>query len=146
MQLAETMMARGFASGEAQADSRPQWLLLAGLVGLVTGWLARLVWRMELLGIVLLLFAAAALAGGLWLAGRQHPHTVYRPEEWHARDWFVVAGALVAVIAYLAPLPWVERASLFYYPYPSLAWPAFDVRIALATLGLGLPALLRYLP
>jgi energy-coupling factor transport system permease protein len=143
MQLAETMMARGFASGEAQADSRPQWLLLAGLVGLVAGWLVRLAWRMELAGTLLLCAAAAALIGGLVLAGRQHPHTVYRPDEWHGRDWFVVAGALIAALAYLAPLPGLDRASLFYYPYPALAWPTFDPLIAVATLGLGVPAVMR---
>lgn len=143
MQLAETMMARGFASGEAQADNRPQWLLLAGLVGLVAGWLVRLVWRLELIGSLLLVAAAVALIGGLMLAGRQHPHTVYRPDEWHGRDWLVIAGALIAACAYLAPLPGLDRQSLFYYPYPALAWPTVSLWIALATLGLGVPTIVR---
>jgi hypothetical protein len=98
---------------------------------------------LELAGTLLLCAAAAALIGGLVLAGRQHPHTVYRPDEWHGRDWFVVAGALIAALAYLAPLPGLDRASLFYYPYPALAWPTFDPLIAVATLGLGVPAVMR---
>ena len=79
MQLAEAMMARGFASAEARPNQTPQALFLIGLGGVVGGWLLRLVWQQALAGTLLLAASFVALGLGLWLAGRQHPHTVYRP-------------------------------------------------------------------
>jgi energy-coupling factor transport system permease protein len=140
MQLAEAMMARGFAGGEAAPDPRPQGLMLAGLVAVLAGWLLRLAWRAEAAGALLLLAGLAAVVGGLWLAGRRHPHTVYRPEQWAWRDGIVVGGAVVAAAVYLAPWPGLDRSTLFYYPYPSLSWPGFDPIVGAATLGLALPA------
>jgi energy-coupling factor transport system permease protein len=142
MQLAEAMMARGFAAGEAAADWRPQLLMLAGLGTWLLGWLARLAWQQELLGWTLLLSGTLLLVAGLWLAGRQHPHTVYRPETWHWQDGIVIGAAVVAASAYVAPWPGLDRAPLFYYPYPALVWPEVSVPLLLATLGLGAPLLL----
>jgi len=143
MQLAEAMMARGFASAEAQPDKRPQLLMLVGLVALVTGWLMRLVWQQPLVGSGLLLAGALALGSALVLAGRQHPHTVYRPDAWHKSDLAVVAGAVLTAMIYLLPWPGLDRSSLFYYPYPALTWPAFNPIIGVATLGLALPVFVR---
>lgn len=140
MQLAEAMMARGFASGAAAPDTRPQVLMLAGLVAVLAGWLLRLAWRAEAAGTLLLLAGLAGVAGGLWLAGRRHPHTVYRPERWAWRDGVVIGGAVVAAAVYLAPWPGLDRSTLFYYPYPSLGWPGFEPLVGAATLGLALPA------
>ena len=50
MQLAEAMMARGFASAEQHADARPRLILLVGLAGLVGGWLLQLVWKLQVIG------------------------------------------------------------------------------------------------
>ena len=76
------------------------------------------------------------LLAGLWLAGRQHPHTVYRPDAWHWRDGVVIGGALVAALVYLVPWPGLDRSSLFYYPYPALVWPAVErARSCLPTLA-----------
>lgn len=139
LQLAEAMVARGFASGGEVQARWPQMLVLAGFLAIVAGWLLQLVWRQQLGGGALLGVGAAALLVGLWRAGRRHPHTVYRPDVWHARDWLVAASALLAMAAYLLPV--FERSTIFYYPYPALSWPAFDWRIGLATLGLVAPAL-----
>jgi energy-coupling factor transport system permease protein len=139
LQLAEAMVARGFASGAETQERWPQMVVLGGFVMLVAGWLLQLIWRQPVAGAVLLLIGAMALLGGLWRAGRSHPHTVYRPDRWHRRDWLVVGGALLVAGAYLLPL--FDRSTIFYYPYPALNWPAFDWRIGLATVGMATPAL-----
>jgi energy-coupling factor transport system permease protein len=142
MQLAEAMMARGFAAGEVVVDRRPQLLMLCGLGAWLAGWLLRLAWQQEGAGSMLLLSGTALLLGGLWLAGRRHPHTVYRPETWHWRDGIVIGAVALAASAYIVPWPGLDRAPLFYYPYPALVWPELSVPILLATLGLGAPLLL----
>lgn len=143
MQLAEAMMARGFASAEAAADVRPQLLALSGLAVVMIGWLARLFGAWALWGTGLLIAGGLCLLAGLWLAGRRHPHTVYRPDRWHWQDGVVIAGAVLAAAVYAFPLPGLERSSLYYYPYPALTWPPFSPLIGLATLGLLAPAVLR---
>ncbi len=97
-------------------------------------------WGFEAPGLVLLGLGGLLLIGGLWWAGRAHRHTVYRPEVWQAGDFVVLAGAAVAAVAYLVGGFGLDRASLFYYPYPALVWPGFSVGIGLATLGLAVPA------
>lgn len=139
MQLAEAMMARGFAAGEALPDRRPQLLVLAGLGAWLAGWLLRLGWQQELAGWLLLAGGAACVIAGLWWAGRRHPHTDYRPATWHERDVAVAAGAMLAACAYLLPWPGLDRAPLFYYPYPALVWPALSLPLLIATLGLAAP-------
>jgi energy-coupling factor transport system permease protein len=141
MQLAEAMMARGFAAGEAVADRRPQLLMLGGMVAFLIGWLLRLAWQQEAGGWALLFGGTLLLLAALWLAGRRHPHTVYRPDTWHWRDGVVIGAAVVAASAYMIPWPGLDRAPLFYYPYPALVWPELSVPILLATLGLGAPLL-----
>jgi energy-coupling factor transport system permease protein len=140
LQLAEAMVARGFASGATSEERRPQILVLAGFVAIVMGWLLQLIWAQPVTGAALLIAGSATLLGGLWRAGRSHPHTVYRPDQWQRWDWVVVGGAALAAGAYLLPL--FERSAIFYYPYPALSWPPFDWRIGLATLGLAAPALM----
>jgi energy-coupling factor transport system permease protein len=139
MQLAEAMVARGFASGAEIQERWPQMLVLAGFIVIVAGWLLQLIWRLPMMGAALLIAGSVILLGGLWRAGRSHPHTVYRPDQWHRHDWIIVGGALLAAAAYLLPL--FERSTIFYYPYPTLNLPAFDWRIGLATVGLAAPAL-----
>jgi energy-coupling factor transport system permease protein len=141
MQLAEAMMARGFAAGETMVDRRPQLLMLAGMAAWLAGWLLRLAWQQEGTGWALLTGGTILLLAGLLLAGRQHPHTVYRPDTWHWRDGVVIGAALVAASAYVIPWPGLDRSPLFYYPYPALVWPEFSLAIFVATLGLGAPLL-----
>jgi energy-coupling factor transport system permease protein len=139
MQLAEAMMARGFAAGETAADPRPQLLMVGGMATWLSGWLVRLAWRQEVLGLALLLSGGALLAAGLWLAGRRHPHTIYRPATWHWRDGVVIAAAVGTAAAYVLPWPGLDRSPLFYYPYGALVWPPLSIALLLATLGLGAP-------
>lgn len=141
MQLAEAMVARGFAGGEAPPDRRAQVLMLLGMALWLAGWLLQLAWGQAAEGGLLLGLGAALLLIGLWLGGRAHPHTDYRPPRWHRRDVLVVAAAAVTALAYL--LPWHERAALFYYPYPALVWPVVSWPLLAATLGLAGPAAVR---
>ncbi|MBU6352191.1 MAG: hypothetical protein KGS73_18810 [Chloroflexi bacterium] len=140
LQLAEAMVARGFASLAAPHARGAQGLALAGFASLVVGWLLQLtvgtLWWTPLP----MAGGGAALLFALWYAGRQHPYTVYRPQPWQRRDWIVLAGALLAAGAYLLPI--FDRSTLFYSPYPTLTGPALDWRIGLATAGLLFPALL----
>ena len=54
-----------------------------------------------------------------------------------------LVGLYYPVLTYLVPLPGIDRSSLFYYPYPALVWPTISPLIAAATLGLGVPAVMR---
>ncbi len=142
MQLAEAMMSRGFATGEAVRDRRPQLLMIAGIATWLAGWLVRLAWGQEAAGLALLAAGIALLVAGVWLAGRQHPYTVYRPDVWHRRDVLVIGASLLAASAYIVPWPGLDRTALFYYPYPTLVWPLLSPPILLASLGLAAPLLL----
>lgn len=149
LQLAEAMMARGFASeGEANPTAQKNALLplaqVGGLLILITGWLLRLVWQQNGLGLVLMLMGGASVALTLWRVGRRHPHTVYRPTSWRWPDGAIGLSAAIMVILFLSPLPSTIRASLFYYPYPTLTWPVLAPLFGLATLGLLAPAVFIY--
>jgi energy-coupling factor transport system permease protein len=147
LQLAEAMIARGFASsGERGHDTLTRLVIAQGLLVLLIGWLLRLVWNQRILGLALMLAGFWLVLAALWVIGRRVPHTDYRPEPWTARDWAVVLGAAVAVAPFLLPLPGLGRESIFYYPYPALTLPGFDPIIGIAILGLAVPALLSRKP
>lgn len=143
LQLAEAMTARGFASvGESTpgAADRTAWLIsraaiVMGLLALLSGWLLRLMWGQETLGLDLMLAGGGLILGALWRVGRQIRRTTYRREPWTPRDWGVVLSAAVVVGAFV-------RTTLYYSPYPALSLPDFDPVVGLATLGLLGPAFL----
>jgi energy-coupling factor transport system permease protein len=142
LQLAEAMMARGFAGGESQPYGvETRFAMLAGLMAFSGGWLLRLAWQQQTVGLVLLWAGVLGIAVAIWMAGRRHPHTVYRPAPWRGRDWFVALTALIVAAAFSFSIPGVERQSLFYYPYPALTFPDFDLGVGVATWGLLSPAL-----
>lgn len=151
MQLAEAMVARGFAASDQDpvaAPGQPQartlrWPRLAlalGLAGVLAGLLLRLMWRQEAPGLALLLLGGGLALAGLWRAGRHARRTVYRPHPWTGRDWAVMLAAALVAAVYLLPLPALDRSSLHYTPYPQLSAPTFSTLIGLATLALLLPA------
>jgi energy-coupling factor transport system permease protein len=146
LQLAEAMTARGFASAdEPRQDTATRTTIVMGLIALLSGWLLRLVWGRETLGLVLMLAGVGLVLGTLWALGRQSPHTTYRPEPWTWRDWVAVLSA--AVVLAILIVPGLNRVALFYSPYPALSLPNFDPVIGVATLGLLGPAfLLRSVP
>jgi energy-coupling factor transport system permease protein len=141
LQLAEAMTARGFARAEpADQEVVPRVMVVLGLVALLGGWLLRLVWGQELVGLGLMTLGVTLIVVMLWAVGRQVPRTTYRQEAWTRRDWAVLAAAVVALAAFV--LPGVDRAVLYYNPYPALSLPNFDPVFAVATLGLLAPAFL----
>ncbi|GAB4538469.1 MAG: energy-coupling factor transporter transmembrane component T [Anaerolineae bacterium] len=142
LQLAEAMIARGFASsGEKTHDTLTRLVIAQGLVALLIGWLLRLVWAQRILGLALMLAGLGLVLAALWVVGQRASHTDYRPERWSNRDWVVVLGIAVAVAPFLLPLPGLQRASIYYYPYPLLNAPGFNLIIGGAILGLLAPAL-----
>jgi energy-coupling factor transport system permease protein len=141
LQLAEAMTARGFASADQRGqDTASRGAVLTGLVALLGGWLLRLVWGQESLGLGLMLGGAGLILGVLWALGRRVPRTTYRSEPWRWRDGAVALGAALALGVFL--IPGIAQESFFYYPYPKLSMPGFDPVMGVATLGLLGPAFL----
>lgn len=145
--LAEAMVARGFAAQRTAGPRsiNPAWtqaLLLGSIVLLGGGWLLRLVWQLPLVGSLAMIAGAAAFLLALWLAGRNHPHTVYRPLRRRRQEWAVSALGVVAAALFLLPLPGLDRSSLGWYPYPALSLPGFAPLLGLGTWALLAPAVL----
>jgi energy-coupling factor transport system permease protein len=143
MQLAETMVARGYGATLDVAQRGQVRLLLAmTLLAAFGGWLA-LLWQRPLLGGMLVGSAALILAGLLWRLGRRAPTSRYRPAVWQWADTLVVVAAVVPMLLVWLPWPGLDYASLYYSPYPTLVWPAFDPVLGLALAFLSLPVFLR---
>ncbi|MEE8390744.1 MAG: energy-coupling factor transporter transmembrane component T, partial [Anaerolineae bacterium] len=146
MGLAEAMVARGYGAVSDRAQPlRTQGLLALGLFVLLGGWLAFLFlpsWKGAAAGAMIV--GAMLIVGVLWLAGRTVSHTTYRAHRWTVRDTLAVLGCALALAVVLLPLPLVDRATLYYAPYPRLTMPAFDPFIGLGLLGLLVPAVVSY--
>ena len=143
LQLAEAMIARGFASsGEAAHDALTRLVIIQGLVALLIGWLLRLGWRQEAMGTALMVAGIGLVMAALWVIGRRVRHTDYRPAPWTGRDWAILLSAAASAAAFLVHVPGLNWESIFFYPYPALTWPGFDLVIGIAILGLLTPALL----
>ena len=142
LQLAEAMTARGFASTDDQAQgAATRTPTVLGLAALLGGWLLRLAWGWNALGLGLMVVGAGLVVGALWVVGRGVSRTVYRSDSWTLRDGAVLLGVIVVMTPFLLPVPELDRQSLFYYPYPALSPPRFDPLIGVAILGLLGPAL-----
>jgi hypothetical protein len=59
------------------------------------------------------------------MVGRRTPHTTYRREVWQRSDTFIVLVTLIPLGLFV--LPGIDRASLYYYPYPQLILPDLDL-------------------
>ena len=143
MGLAEAMVARGYGAVSDRAQPlRSQALLALGLLTLLAGWLAWLFmpWKWAAMGGMIA--GAGLILAVLWRAGRATPRTTYRPRRWSGRDTLVVLGCGLSLVVVLLPLPWIDRATLYYAPYPRLTLPPFDPLIGLGLLGLLAPAML----
>jgi energy-coupling factor transport system permease protein len=141
--LAEAMVARGYGAVADRAQSLwTQVLLALGLLALLLGWVATLFlpqWRLA--GTGGMVTGAGLIVGLLWWAGRSVAHTAYRARRWTARESLVVLGCAVTLAVLWIPLPFVNRETLSYSPYPRLALPPFDPAAGLGMLGLLVPAL-----
>lgn len=137
LNLAETMVARGYGSTEQVGmPRRLRATLLAGLL-LVLGGGLRLAWRG---GDGWLLLIAGGLVVG-WAyreLSRRVARTRYRPRRWTTGDTLVVVGALLSLLP-LLPWPGLALAGLAYTPYPQLRPPPFALLAGLTMLGLVAP-------
>jgi energy-coupling factor transport system permease protein len=137
MQLAETMTARGFAGvSGARPSTTIQLASLGGLVLVLVGGISRLLPAYAALSPFFLFGGMALVAWAIRRAGRRVHRTRYHRHAWSLDETLVVLGAVVAV----APLL-IWAASRPYSPYPELTWPAFDLRVGGALLGLMVPVL-----
>jgi len=145
LMLAEAMVARGFAATDNSSPAKGAWVtqtgLILGLLLVLCGWLLRLVWAMPWTGGALLFVGLILLGAVIWQAGRATIRTEYRPAPWDADEWCVAILAAITAAIFLLPLPGIDRASLYYTPYPALAMPIFSPLFGVATWGLLGPAL-----
>jgi energy-coupling factor transport system permease protein len=145
MQLAETMVARGYGATQDVPLRGARWLIVAALLALLGGWLAVL-WQRPYLGATLVVLAAVALALTLWRMGRRVKTTRYRPTIWQTADSLALAAAILPLALVWLPWSFVDQTTLYYSPYPAVAWPPFDPIIGLSLTLLALPAFLLQRP
>ena len=132
-QLAEAMMARGYASA-TRLRRRDLALIVAGLIIAAIGGGTQLV-SDGFGGLALMGLGIAAFLGGLALSGRAVARTRYRDRGMRPMDWMVLALILAATGALL----FGAFGSLAWDPYPTLVEPTFQ-------LGAGLCMLLLLAP
>ncbi len=140
MGVAEAMVARGYGS---TADSRQplatQLVLLLGLLAAFAGWVISFWvgwpgWMLMGGGVVIILLL-------LWQLGRQTPFTRYRPRpmtKWHVG---LMGTAVFPLLLIFLPLPFVDKTTFNYSPYPQLTIPGFDLLTGFSMLLLSYPAL-----
>lgn len=145
-QLAEAMVARGFASNDRpQQIIGDQIALVSGMLLLLGGWFVRLVWGLGNLGIVAMLLGGLLIGLTLWRIGKRTPRSHYRTQRWHLSDSIVVAGSLLLAGLLLAPLNSLDRQSLYYYPYPKISVPGFQTWLGICFLCLLTPIVVSLL-
>jgi energy-coupling factor transport system permease protein len=142
MGLAEAMVARGYGAVSDRAQPlRTQGFLALGLFVLLGGWLAWLFWpSWQGVALVGMVAGAGIIIYVVWSAGRSVSHTTYRTHRWTIHDSLVVLGCGLTLATTFLPLPFGDRSTLYYAPYPHLTLPAFDPFVGLGMLGLLVPA------
>jgi energy-coupling factor transport system permease protein len=141
LQLAEAMTARGFGDTAGQPLTPLTRVgLVMGLSSVVGGLWLRLSGEATTADRLLVLGGVGLVIILLWLVGRRSVRTHYRPAPLQATDWAVIGGALATALLFLLPWPGLDRAALFFYPYPALTMPGVGLPLALATWGLLTPA------
>lgn len=136
--LAESMDARGFASGPpTRADRVAGWCVLAALAGLGGAFVA-LVGRARGAALALGLVGVFAVAAAVAVASRRSARPRYRARRMGARDWAVAAVSLAAP-AGLAVLALSGDETLRWAASP-LRLPEFDPAAGLALAALTVPA------
>ena len=144
LNLAETMVARGYgATAQIGIPRRARLLLLLALTLALSGALW-LVWR-GAAGWGLIAAGGLAIAVSYRDLSHRAPRTRYRPRRWTWADTVVIVAALLPLVL-LLPLPALAGAGLSYGPYPRLAPPPFSIVAGGLLLGLAVPAVLEVRP
>lgn len=141
MDLAETMVARGYGSttGE-QLSSKTRALLLAGLFMILGGWLVS--FEQALPGWLLVFAGGAFMILAYYNQGRRTRRTKYKITHWQVQDWLLAGIAILPLALMILPLPGVGGESVYYSPYPVASIPEFDPLIGFAIAMLAAPAVL----
>lgn len=139
-QLAEAMVARGFASNDHPKQIvGDQIALVCGMLLLLSGWFIRLVWALGSIGIAAMLLGALLIGFTLWRIGKRTPRSHYRSYRWHTSDSIVLSSSLLLCGVLLVPIKLLDRGSLYYYPYPDVSLPKFQSWLGLCFVCLLMP-------
>ncbi len=133
-QLAEAMMARGYASA-TRLRRRDLALIVAGLIIAAVGGGAQLT-QAGFGGLILMGLGLGVFVLGLALSGQAVARTRYRDRGMRPMDWTVLALILAATGALL----FGAFGSLAWDPYPTLLLPSFQLGAGLCMLLLLAPA------
>lgn len=136
LQLAEAMTARGYAHVTRRTGDA-QWLVIGGLLLALGGWALRTI--SQLPGWPLVAAGITMIGTALWRLRSASPRSTFRQHRFGAGDALGVAGAALALIGALAPLP--GQQTLTYTTYPVLTTPTFEPLIGVLLCGLCAPAI-----
>jgi energy-coupling factor transport system permease protein len=140
MQLAESMAARGYGrSIDAKQDGLPSMLIVAGLLGLLGGWILGTTTSYTMTAWIVGAAAITMVAVALLLLRRNAPRTTLHRRRLRAADILGILGAALAALGVSGPFPTAAAAA--WTPYPLLQWPNFPVLLGPLLCGLCVPAL-----
>lgn len=143
LDLAETMVSRGYgATGDVASGWTSRLLFLGGLL-LAFGGAVALAWGLPTTGWTAILGGGGLIAAGYWFLARRVTVTRYRPSRWSVADTVVVSTAALSFLLVRAPEWILARETLSYSPYPVASWPPFDPLVGIALLLLTTPAILE---
>jgi energy-coupling factor transport system permease protein len=145
MNLAETMVARGYGSTvQVRLSNKTRLLLVAGSLLFLVGSL-RVAWQATD-GWVMLFMGAVSIGLVYRFSSRENARTNYRPLTWSWADSIVILFAIGTLVLLIGSVTVIERSVLAYSPYPRLLLPAFEWWVGMSLLGLLMPALLVLVP
>ena len=142
LNLAETMVSRGFGSVESRQQSTSARLLLVLSVSLALGGAIWLAWG-GIAGWIVVAAGLGVLLVAYWLMGRGVRHTRYRAQSWQWQDTVVVVAAVLPVLLLMLPLDVIDRSTLSYAPYSVSIVPQFDAIVGLILFTLAAPSILE---
>lgn len=142
LRLSETMVARGYGSvGTEHHGGGKRAALLISVISVLAGWVLLLAgfivgWVLIIGSILFVIIIALS-------ENREIRRTKYRIHTWHLGDWLLVVAAAISFALVFIPITGVDRSTLSYSPYQSLALPEFDPIIGLALGLLAIPVLIN---
>ena len=142
LHLSETMVARGYGSVSTEHHGRgKRAALLVSMISAFAGWVLLLAGF--LIGWVFIIGSVLFVVIIALSENKEIRRTKYRSHSWHLRDWLMILVAAASLAVVFIPMVFVDRSTLFYSPYQSLALPEFDLVIGLALVLLAVPVLIN---
>ena len=143
--LSESMVARGFASKEQEANShKSSLIILFGLILISAGIISFSLTREQTISTSMLILGLAIIIIFIFQKSKKNPHTTYIKEVWHIWDWIILFGSALTTLAFLLPSSVINNSCLHYNPYPKLTFPAFCIWIGIAMTGLLVPGIINF--